>query len=179
MQQRPSESLLSRWSPRAKLRGWFADSCCCGGRPDGLIHYWGPFPWRQSRAVAGRGRPLSAALTADFVPEVGVHCGLASSPLLSPALSFWSHLNFASSFHPRISFSLPENCYSQTSRTSPMMSLRSRLYPCSQDDSQKVGRREAQTSPLGLSYLDRWRSLRWTKVCFHYLVHRIFVTKTL
>ena len=100
-----------------------------------------------------------------------------SSPV--PALSSWCHLNFASSFHPRISFSLPGNCYSQSSRTSPTTSLRSRLYLCSQEDSQKVGRREAQSSPLGLSYLDRRRSLRWAKVCFHYLIRRIFVTKTL
>ena len=31
-----------------------------------------------------RGYLISAALTADFVPEVGVHSGLALSPLLSP-----------------------------------------------------------------------------------------------
>ena len=177
---------------------------------------WGSFrqPYSLLRSLAmeteqgcgWRGYPISAALTADFVPEVGVHSGLALSPLLSPlfpllsplfplrprsflscprsflsvpTLSSWCHLNFPSSFHPRISFALPGNCYSQISRTSPKTSLRSRLYLCSQDDSQKVGQREAQSSPLGLSYLDRRRSLRWAKVCFHYLIRRIFVTKTL
>lgn len=192
MQQRPLESLLSRWSPRAELPGWFADSCCCGGHSDSLIHSWGPLPWRQSRAVAGGGIPAQRLSLLTLYPKLGSTVALLcllscprsflSCPrsfLSVPTLSSWCHLNFPSSFHPRISFSLPGNCYSQISRTSPKMSLRSRLYLCSQDDSQKVGQREAQLSPLGLSYLDRQRSLRWAKVCFHYLIRRIFVTKTL
>lgn len=72
-----------------------------------------------------------------FVPEVGVHCGLTSSPLLSRLFPFGATLTLLLLSTPESSFSLPENCYSQTSRTSPMMSLRSWLYPCSQDDSQK------------------------------------------
>lgn len=155
-----------------------SDSCCWGVGPTALLtpeapSHGGRAGLRLARVshLSGSRRWLSTRSWGPPWPRF--------SPLPFPALYSWSRLSFASSFHPRVSFSLPWNCYSQTSQTSPTTGLWSRLYPCSQDDSQQVERREAQTSLLGLPYLDRRRLLRWAKVCFRYFIRRIFVTKTL
>ena len=163
--------------PKGRAPGWLLTAAAAGSsrRPCSLLR---PRPMEAERGCGWPGCPISAALAADQYPKLGSPvASLFSSPV--PCSLLLEPPQLSSSFHPRISFSLPGNCCSQISQTSPTAGLWSRLHPCSQDESQQVERREAQTSPPGLPYLDRRRLLRWAKVCFHNFIHRIFVTKTL
>lgn len=59
-------------------------------------------------------------------------------------------------------------------------SLQGGRLPCPREGLRE-GRRlghtgEAHTAP-GIFYLSRWWLLRWSKVCFHYLIRRIFIIK--
>ena len=76
--------------PSSRVACW---QLLLGGRPDGLVHSWGPVPWRQSGAAAGWGVPSQRLSPLTSTWSWGPPWP-RFSPLLSPALYSWSRLSF-------------------------------------------------------------------------------------
>lgn len=134
-------------------------------------------PWLTS------GIPVLLAPAADSTHHIGVHrCPVLS--LLSSALYSWKYIHCVSPFHSELAPHLPGNRPSQATCMCLMTSLQGRHLPCPLECSRgrqlfRSETKEAHTSSLGLFYLSSWWLLRWSKVCFHYLIHTTFIIKTM